>query len=308
MQNNTVPGNIHPNPHYKKVQSILSGSTIPYRTSDELSETQYDFSIKEILVTAWRYVDGFKLNYFLGGLIYWAVSMASYIGLSVMMTFLSFILILLMAGGNFDQSFSNPNSEGAFFVILYGMQFIFQLIVMIPLNILAAGLGVLSIKWRNNLGNDLVGDLFSPFKRFGTLVLLQLILMIGTFVGLILFIIPGMYFIVATLFSMWLALVYPELSAWQSLKLSIKLVNRHFFKILGLLFVLLGISLLILVPILLILVYVASIEPVLMIFALLLLIPVMIVISIWLIPFMTLSLASVFQKMIERPAMNSHYF
>src|SRR5579883_2013748 len=79
-----------------------------------------------------------------------------------------------------------------------------------------------------------IGDAFSGFTQgFGQLVVVGLVVDILVLVGCALCVIPGIYISVALVFAM--PLVADRGMDWQeAMKLSLKMVNKHWFVVLGL--------------------------------------------------------------------------
>lgn len=102
-----------------------------------------------------------------------------------------------------------------------------------------------------------VNDFTSGFKYLLPLVLYSVVSMVFISVGLLLFIVPGLYLIVGYLFTSWLILDR-RLDFWPAMELSRKTVHRHWFEVFGFFLVLclinlgglllLGLGLLVTVP------------------------------------------------------------
>jgi len=83
-----------------------------------------------------------------------------------------------------------------------------------------------------------IGDMFSGFgPQFGSLLAGYLVSMLLVFIGLIFLIIPGIYFMVSYTFALPL-IVDRKMDFWQAMELSRKMVGRHWWKVFGLIIVL----------------------------------------------------------------------
>jgi hypothetical protein len=86
-------------------------------------------------------------------------------------------------------------------------------------------------------------DLFMGFNKARNLILLNLLIFSIVFLGLLLLILPGIYFAVCYVFSHFFVWFYDR-DPYQAIALSRKVVNRNFGQILLLLLILSGINLL----------------------------------------------------------------
>jgi uncharacterized membrane protein len=73
-------------------------------------------------------------------------------------------------------------------------------------------------------------DAFAGFKMFAPLLLLSLVTLIGTTIGFVLCILPGLYLSVAWCFGLPLV-IDRKMDFWEALQLSMQTVNQNFFPI-----------------------------------------------------------------------------
>lgn len=238
-------------PAYKP--SLIMSSKKRYRTLENAATIDYEFTIGGLFSEAWRFTRGFKLNFFLGFLLYSAISYA--VMLLVMFIFgIFFFVTLLGVGFQFHnisalegQLAHNPVFIGAI-VMLYIVYLLVMMLLNIPMVTLMMGLFVMSQKHLNGLKVLIVNDLFAPFKVFWKLLLVQILVSVFYILGFMLFILPGLYVLIGASLSVLLLFAYPNSSALDVLKASFKIVNKHFFRILGMFLLLLLINIAAMIP------------------------------------------------------------
>lgn len=236
-----------------KKPSLVMNSERRYYALKDAENREYQFTIGSLFSEAWCFTRGFKLNFFLGFMLYGAISYA--VMLLLIMVFSIFIFTLLMSAGfQFDniQAFegqlaNNPVLIGMI-ILLYVIYFVVIMLVNIPMITLMMGLFVMAQKHLNALKVLIVKDLFAPFKVFWKLLLIQVLVTLFYMLGVLLFVLPGLYILIASSLSVMLLFVYPNSSAIDVLKASFKIVNKHFFKILGLYILLFLINIIAMIP------------------------------------------------------------
>lgn len=278
--------------HFKKYKPSLGMNPEKhYWRVESVGTTKYPLTIQTLFSEAWHLVNGFKLDFFLGLLLYFAIAGAAfYIIMMILGAIMFFFYIVFLAGVSNEWMLSgqidfwenlDPLVMRAL-IIFYGAYFLLVLMVSIPINTVSIGLLVMAQKRVNALRVDLLKDLFSPFKIFWKLLFLQLAIALLCGVGSILLVLPGIYVLIASSFAVPLALIYPNATISQLIFASWRMVNQHFFKILGLGLLLFVINMLALIP-----------------FGIGL---------IWSIPFSYLVLMQLLQKVIEMPEEKASVF
>jgi len=162
---------------------------------------------------AWREKKGFKTPCLLAFLLYMvAATITSMIGYPV--------IFGLMSTG------ADVNTAGV----------IGSLVQMIgSIAIMPMFLGIHIMGMRHAEGKSIsVGSIFSYFNRMPSVFLCYLFMTILVILGTVLLIIPGIYLMIAYMFAMPLV-VEKNMSAWQALETSRKVLTRKWFPMLGLL-------------------------------------------------------------------------
>lgn len=220
-----------------ELQEVPPPGQVP--TVTEALNRGYDFSIGALIGEAWQKTKGTK------GII-WGGFLVFYAAISVA----SFVMILLMSlfgaagavglAGLTDGSGGGLLAAGAFGVIFMGLAAVLAILaLMYPF---IAGINMVGI--RQAAGQPVrFAEVFSHFGR--TLPLLGAAILMGILVnlGYMLFILPGIYLTVALMLTVPL-IVERKLSAWEAMMTSCKAINKHWFKVFFLYF-LLGIILVI---------------------------------------------------------------
>lgn len=218
-----------------------------YLPLSEAKERAYDFTVEELFSEAWALTKGFKMDFFLGFLLYSVIASVVMMGTVMLLGVIFFSVIVTYAGGLDSASLMDLEYALAYdptligiIILLYLIYLVVVMMVSFPMNVLSMGLIVMGQKRANGSKVDVVGDLFSPFKIFWKLFLIQLIIAILYIIGFFLLILPGIYILVASFLTLFVAFAYPNSSIFEVIGASWKMVNKRFFKILGVL-VLLGI-------------------------------------------------------------------
>ncbi|WKD50238.1 hypothetical protein [Microbulbifer spongiae] len=178
----------------------------------------YSFSISETVSEGWRLSKGKKRTVWLGILLY-------VIALIAITVVAGFITGVFTAEG--DASFTQ--------------ELIYNLITTIIGFPLAAGMTMIGIKIAR--GEDTSGtEVLAYFDKIVPLVIVNFLMAIFIFIGLLLLVLPGIYLMVAYLFAIPLV-VDQNLGPWQALEASRKAVTKRWFSFLGFLILLLLIGL-----------------------------------------------------------------
>lgn len=173
------------------------------------------FSISEMISEGWSYVNGSKMNFFIGGLI---------VGL-IQMCFGMFLFFLEKAGLDILSSGFNILLSAVVAVISVGFLFLVQ-------------------KRLDSASGGTTEYFFKTKPFIANLFIANLLQMIFITIGLVFLVIPGIYLMVALSLTNWVLISYPETSPMQAIKISMKVVNKRFFSLLGL-FIVLGVILMI---------------------------------------------------------------
>lgn len=234
----------------KARQSLIMNPARQYRRFDAISARSYQFAMSDLLTEAWQFTRGFKLDFFLGMLLYCAIA---YAAMLLIMFILGMVLLIVVVGVGIQlDGFSQDLTNNPLFVsAIIGVYIIYLILVMlinIPLYALMSGLFVIAQKRLNGLKIAVARDLFMPFKVFGKLFLLILLISTLYIVGILLFILPGFYLLIGSSLSLLLLFVYPNESVLSLFKASFKIVNQQFFKILGLFILLTLINIIAMIP------------------------------------------------------------
>lgn len=184
----------------------------------------YDFSIGELLATAWRKTSGTK------GLIWggFLVAMGTLIAAQIVL----YIIAMIFGIGVIGLGALSGSSGGMAMASVIGL---FGFIVISSLAIVAlfypflAGLNMIGI--RQAAGQPLrFAEIFSHFGRLLPLLVAGILMMIAIYIGSMLLILPGIYLQVALILTIPL-IVERKLSAWQAMLVSCKAINQHWFKV-----------------------------------------------------------------------------
>lgn len=162
---------------------------------------QYDFTIGEVLSEAWASINGYKWPYAVITSIY----MLIYFG-----------LVVLIAVW-FREDIQRAQS----LIQLVGF-------LMLPMSASLTMMGLSMASARPIT----VKQLFAYYNKFFPLVGLQIVMMMAIVLGLVLFIVPGIYLSIALMFAVPLMLE-KNLSIVDAFEASRKAVTHHWFKILG---------------------------------------------------------------------------
>ena len=181
---------------------------------------EYDFGVIEIIKAGWERIDGVKLHFILGFLVYVAAS----------------IVVQLILGSIFPQGTTeNPNIPNQ---LILG---VLSIPVLVPLLV-----GLMMMGIHLSRGEEIsYKSVFNYYHMTGILSLGAILVYIMTFIGLLLLILPGIYLSIAYMFALPL-IADKQMGVWEAMEYSRKTVTKHWFKVFGLMFLL---SLLVLVAI-----------------------------------------------------------
>lgn len=237
--------------HRSKVrQSLIMNPVRQYRRFDAVSSAPCQFGMSDLLTEAWQFTRGFKLDFFLGMLLYCAIAYAA----MLLIMFIFGMVLLMGAVGigiqadGFSQDLTNNPLFISAVIGIYITYLIMTMLINIPLCALMSGLFIMAQKRLNGLDIAVTRDLFMPFKVAGKLFLLILLISTLYMVGLLLFILPGLYLLIGSSLSLLLLFAYPNESVLSVFKASFKIVNQQFFKILGLFILLTIINIIAMIP------------------------------------------------------------
>lgn len=186
---------------------------------EEVLARGYDFSIGALIKEAWQKVSGIKGMVLVGFIIYIVVTQA-----------LSFVLGMILGLG-FAATGGDISSSPALLL---------QVIVGIVAGAVGfpfmAGINMLGI--RRAAGQPVsFNEMFSHFGLFAQLLVTGLLVLLLTYLGMFLLILPGIYLSIAYMLAIPLA-VERKLSPWQAMEASRKAISQHWFKVFGLFVVL----------------------------------------------------------------------
>lgn len=172
---------------------------------------QYDFSIIEMIKEGFARIEGVKLTFVLAFLIYMAIAIV-----------LNILLSLI-----FPSPVDNPN------ILNQQIVGILSYPVLIPLMV---GMMMLAIK--HSRGENIhYRSMFDYYHMVGHLSLAGILIYILTLIGFLLLILPGIYLSIAYAFALPL-IADKGLDVWEAMELSRKAVTKNWFKVFGLMFLL----------------------------------------------------------------------
>lgn len=171
----------------------------------------YEFQIREVLSEAWAKTDGFKLIFLISYVLYTGVLAGVGVGVGLVTAI-------------FDR-------VGLDFVDLLGQ--IIPILIGMPM---VAGISVLGL--RRSAGvvtSPLI--VFNYFSLWIPIMTLTLLIYIMVAIGLVLFVIPGLYLAFSYVFAL-LLMVDKKLSPWEAMEASRKAVSSHWIQVAGLMLLL----------------------------------------------------------------------
>lgn len=206
---------------YQAPSANLTEPSMPFDGKGSLENGiagNYDFTIGDIIGTAWAKTQGNKGKIWLAILLYVLATIAVIAVASVLLFIVPLFGVLLSSA--------------------------LQFAVLTPVT---AGLYLLGIKIAANQ-NVSGASIFDYFDKIWSLLLTMILMSIMIAIGFALLILPGIYLAVA--YAMALPLVIDKnLSPWDAMEASRKAVSKHWFKVLGLYIVILLIMWLSAIPV-----------------------------------------------------------
>ena len=200
------------NPYAAPEASLVvdaGGSLLPGGTLEETLAGRTQWTVSELLNDSWKLVSGSKGTFWLAILAYWGIAMA-----------VGFLVGIVGA---------MTRSEA----VAQVLNLILTCVVLYPM---FAGLMMLGVRRAagEEIRASLVGDCMPKAGRIAGLYIIQFLL-IG--IGLLLFIIPGIYLAVSYLIALPLA-IDRDMGIWQALETSRRAIGTCWFRTAGLLSVL----------------------------------------------------------------------
>ena len=172
----------------------------------EFMSTSTDWSIGEVLRTASEKQVGFKFNYIVALLIYFAIS---------------FAIVLVQE--------ATVGTTGDLAASLFG---IIINLIMIPLGL---GLGLMGI--RRAAGRDTpVSTLWEPYNQAIPLIVMAVLMTILIVIGFFLLVLPGIYLSIAYSFAPYL-IIEKKMGVWEALETSRKAITEYWWRYFGLMLV-----------------------------------------------------------------------
>ena len=172
----------------------------------EFMSTSTDWSIGEVLRTASEKQVGFKFNYIVALLIYFAIS---------------FAIVLVQE--------ATLGTTGDLAASLFG---IIINLIMIPLGL---GLGLMGI--RRAAGRDTpVSTLWEPYNQAIPLIVMVVLMTILIVIGFFLLVLPGIYLSIAYSFAPYL-IIEKKMGVWEALETSRKAITEYWWRYFGLMLV-----------------------------------------------------------------------
>ena len=176
------------------------------KTIEEIEE--YDFDIIEITKAGWQWIEGVKAQFVIGIVIYIAIAIMT-----------QSILGLIL-------SVFTTDSSSAFSQQIIG---ILSYPVLMPL---IAGIMMMALE--HTRGESITfKSMFNYYHLTAKLALVGILIYIMTVLGLLLFILPGIYLSVGYVFAVML-IVDKDMEVWEAMEYSRKAVGKRWFKVGGL--------------------------------------------------------------------------
>ena len=181
----------------------------------------YHFAIGEVISEAWAKTKGAKGTFWLAFLIYIAI------GFGAMFAIGAVLGVSMMAGG------AGEEAGGASMVL---SQLGSQLVSIVVMGPMGAGLFIMAL--RRSVNADIsAGMVLNYFGKIVPILLTTILMYIMIIIGLILFILPGIYLAVGYYMAIPLV-VEKNLGPWAALEASRKAVSKRWFSVFGLFLVL----------------------------------------------------------------------
>lgn len=207
------------NPFAAPISNLVEQTT-PGETPSiqEALSRGYNFSIGQVLSEAWALTRGAK-GYIIAGLVsYYMITAA-----------ITLLLKFVLPGSGFDPYHEPTGSEMA-------VDMLVSLIVTIIAYPMLAGILILGIN--RAAGRPLnFNETFNHFAKTVPLFILAFLTLLLTYLGLLLFILPGIYLGLAYMLAI-PVMIEHNVSPWQAMEASRKGITQHWFKVFGLFLVL----------------------------------------------------------------------
>ena len=166
----------------------------------------YTFNIGELLGEAWNTLKGLKTK------IWVAIIVSLVIGM-ILQFAVGAIIGLLALSGSVAVIF------GVGFVLVLGL-----ILIIIPINF---GIFMIAIKHSVNAPTSF-SEIFNYFGKAGRLLLLYLVMTIMITIGMLLFVLPGIYLQIAYMMAIPL-LMEKDMGVWEALETSRKAITKKWF-------------------------------------------------------------------------------
>jgi uncharacterized membrane protein len=168
---------------------------------------EYDFDIIEITKAGWQWIDGVKAQFVIGIFIYIAVAI-------VTQSILGFIIATITTDS------ANELNQQIIAILSYP--------VLMPL---IAGMMMMALQ--HTRGESITfKSMFNYYHLTAKLALAGILIYIMTIIGLLLFILPGIYLSVAYVFTV-ILIVDKDMDVWEAMEYSRKAVGQRWFKVGG---------------------------------------------------------------------------
>jgi hypothetical protein len=175
-----------------------------------------EISMTATMGEAWRSLKGFKLPCLVAFFLYFIIA--------IFASFISAPIIFGLIAVGVDQAIAG--------IIGSAIQMVTSIVIM-PMFM---GIHIMGMRHAENKSVS-AGSIFNYFGRVPAVFLCYLIMTIMIMLGLLLLILPGIYLMIAYMFSMPLV-VEKNMPAWRSLEVSRKALTRKWFPMFGVLLLL----------------------------------------------------------------------
>jgi len=174
---------------------------------------RYDFQIGEVMSEAWRLTKGFKASF-------WGAAVLIYL---VALIPLALVGVIMGAMAGAAGAGGKPN---------LALQIVLNLVIGTLMAPLTMGMFMMAVKRAAGLPVTFA-TAFGYFKKAPVAILAGLLVMLMTYLGIALLVLPGIYLGLA--YAMTMPLIADrDLPAWQAMETSRKSLTHKWFRILGL--------------------------------------------------------------------------
>lgn len=191
---------------YQAPEAALNEPVAPgqYGSVEGALAGNYELKPIGVLKDAWAILDGMKGTFWIAAIIYG----------------------LIAAAFAFFSEWYVGSGEPAIMPLII-MQVV-QTIVLAPI-----AMGLMMIVIKHSVGAKIeVGEIFKHFNKTLPLFIAYVLMIIAVFIGTLLFVIPGIYLLVAYSMTMML-IVEKDMGPWEALETSRKAVTKKWFNMLG---------------------------------------------------------------------------